>query len=75
MSNPPGNKKPELPRIVPYVAPWIDGDRNSGTVGTAVGLSAGGVIGGMIAWLGYPLLGGLIGAALLMLLVRIVPEQ
>jgi hypothetical protein len=29
----------------------------------------------MIAWLGYPLLGGLIGAVLLILLVRMAPRQ
>lgn len=75
MSNPPGNKKPELPRIVPYLAPWIDSDRNTATVGAAVGLSAGGVVGGMIAWLGYPQLGGLIGAALVMLVVRMAQHQ
>jgi hypothetical protein len=75
MSNPPGNKKSELPRIVPYLAPWIDSERNAGTVRAALGLSAGGVIGGMIAWLGYPQLGGLIGAVLLMLLVKMMPHQ
>ena len=75
MNNPPGNKKPELPRLLPYLAPWIDSDRDSGTVGAAVGLSAGGAVGGMIAWLGYPLLGGLAGAVLLMLLLRMAPHQ
>jgi hypothetical protein len=75
MNNPTGNKRPALPRIVPYLAPWIDSDRDAGTVGIAVGLGAGGVVGGMIAWLGYPMLGGLIGAALLMLLVRMAPDQ
>jgi hypothetical protein len=59
--------------MVPYLAPWIDSDREPGTVGAAVGLSAGGVVGGIIAWLGYPLLGGLIGAVLLILLLRIPP--
>jgi asparagine N-glycosylation enzyme membrane subunit Stt3 len=29
----------------------------------------------MIAWLGYPLLGGLIGAVLLLLLLRMAPDQ
>ena len=75
MNNPPGNKKPELTRILPYLAPWIESDRDSGTVGAAVGLSAGGAVGGVIAWLGYPLLGGLAGAVLLMLLVRMAPQQ
>lgn len=75
MSNSPGNKKPELPRILPYLVPWIDNDRNSGSVGAAIGLSAGGALGGMIAWLGYPLLGGLTGAVLLMLLLRMPPHQ
>jgi hypothetical protein len=75
MSNPPGNKKPELTRILPYLAPWIDGGPDSGTVGAAVGLSAGGAVGGLITWLGYPLLGGLAGAVLLMLLVRMAPHQ
>jgi len=75
MSTSPGNKRPALPRLVPYIAPWLDNERDSGTVGAAVGLSAGGVVGGMIAWLGYPQLGGLIGAALLMLLVRLIPNQ
>jgi hypothetical protein len=75
MSNPPGNKKPELPRIVPYLAPWLDSHPDSGTSAAAVGLSVGGVVGGMIAWLGYPLLGGLVGAALLMLVVRMSPHH
>jgi hypothetical protein len=75
MSNPPGSEKPELPRILPYLAPWIDSDRDSGSVGAAVGLSAGGVVAGTIAWLGYPLLGGLIGVVLLTLLVRLAPHQ
>jgi hypothetical protein len=75
MNTPRGNKKPELIRILPYLAPWIDSDRDSGTLGAAVGLSAGGAVGGMIAWLGYPLLGGLAGAVLLMLLLRMAPHQ
>jgi hypothetical protein len=75
MTDPPGNKKPGLPRIVPYLAPWIDSDRNPVTVGAAVGLSTGGVVGGMIAELGYPLLGGLVGAVLLVLLVKMAPHQ
>jgi hypothetical protein len=70
MTNPFGNKKPELSRILPSLAPWIDGHRDSGTVGAAVGLSAAGAAGGIIAWLGYPQLGGLAGAVLLVLLVR-----
>lgn len=68
-------KIPELSRILPSLAPWIDGDRDSATVGAAVGLSAGGVVGGLIAWLGYPLLGGLTGAVLLMLLARMIPTR
>ena len=68
-------KIPELSRILPSLAPWIDGDRDSATVSAAIGLSVGGSVGGLIAWLGYPLLGGLIGAALLMLLIRMVPTS
>lgn len=75
MSTPPENKRPALPRIVPYLAPWIDSDRNSSTIGAAVGLSTGGVVAGTIAWLGYPQLGGLIGAVLLVLLVRMAPAS
>ena len=75
MNNLPGNKKPELPRILPYLAPWSEPDRDSGSIGAAVGLSAGGAVGGMIAWLGYPLLGGLTGAVLVMLLIRMAPDQ
>jgi hypothetical protein len=76
MSDLSGNKKSELPtRIVPYLAPWIDSDRNTATVGAAVGLAAGGVVAGMIAWLGYPQLGGLIGAVLVILLVRMAHHQ
>ena len=75
MTTPPGNKQPALPRLLPYIAPWLASERDSTTVGAAVGLSAGGVVGGMIAWLGYPQLGGLIGAVLLMLLVRMPSHQ
>lgn len=60
---------------MPYIAPWLASERDSSTVGAAVGLSAGGVVGGMIAWLGYPQLGGLIGAVLLMLLVKMPSHQ
>jgi hypothetical protein len=60
---------------VPYLAPWTDTDQDPGAVGPTIGLCAGGAVGGMIAWLGYPLLGGLIGAVLLILLVRMAPRQ
>jgi hypothetical protein len=75
MNNPPGNKKAELTRILPNLAPWMYPDRDSASVGAALSLSAGGAIGGVIAWLGYPLLGGLAGAVLLMLLLRAAPHQ
>ena len=73
MMKPTSDKKPELPRILPVLAPWLYGGQDSATVGASVGLSAGAVVAGIIAWLGFPLVGGLAGAVLLMLVLRIAP--
>ena len=73
MTKPKSDKKPELPRILPVLAPWLYGGQDSGTVGASVALSAGAVVGGIVAWLGFPLVGGLVGVVFLMLVLRIAP--
>ena len=73
MMKPRSDKKPELPRILPILAPWLYGGQDPGTIGASVGLSAGAVVAGIIAWLGFPLVGGLAGAVFLMLVLRIAP--
>lgn len=71
MMKPTSDKKSGLPRILPIIGPWLYDRGDSGTIGASVGLSVGAVVAGIIAWLGFPLVGGLVGAALLMLVLRI----